>query len=175
MPIRVALVEDQRRTREGLAVPISGSPAFQVAGQYGSMEEALPAIEGELPDVVLAAISLPGMSGIEGVRRIHRRFPELPILMLTVHGDDESVFATVCVGACGPCAGILVCGRTRIRARADPGALPGRAEALPPRVSGREGCQGNAKPVREESPHRTAQEDIQPAAGDRASWGGSQL
>lgn len=65
------------------------------------MEEALPAIERQPPDVVLADIGLPGMSGIEGVRRIHQRFPDLPILMLTVHGDDDSVFAAVCAGACG--------------------------------------------------------------------------
>jgi DNA-binding NarL/FixJ family response regulator len=65
------------------------------------METALPAIEKEPPDVLLADIGLPGMSGIEGVRRIHERCPELPILMLTVHGDDDSVFAAVCAGACG--------------------------------------------------------------------------
>ncbi len=100
-PIRVAIVEDQSRTREGLAALIGGSPAFEVAGQYRSMEEALPAIERQPPDVVLADIGLPGISGIEGVRRIHQRFPELPILMLTVHGDDDSVFAAVCAGACG--------------------------------------------------------------------------
>ena len=62
MLIRVALVEDQRRTREGLAPLISGSPGFQVAGQYSSMEEALPAIEGEPPDVVLADIGQPGIT-----------------------------------------------------------------------------------------------------------------
>ena len=94
-------MEDQPRTREGLAALIGGSPVFQVAGQYGSMEEALPAIERQPPDVVLADIGLPGMSGIEGVRRIHQCAPDLPILMLTVHGDDDSVFAAVCAGACG--------------------------------------------------------------------------
>jgi len=51
--------------------------------------------------VVLADIGLPGMSGIEGVRRIHQRHPELPILMLTVYGDDDLVFGAVCAGACG--------------------------------------------------------------------------
>jgi DNA-binding NarL/FixJ family response regulator len=101
MPIRVTLVEDQTRTREGLAALIGGSAEFDVCGQYGSMEEALPAIEESLPDVLLADIGLPGMSGIEGVRRVHQQHPQLPILMLTVHGDDDSVFAAVCAGACG--------------------------------------------------------------------------
>jgi DNA-binding NarL/FixJ family response regulator len=99
--IRVALVEDQARTREGLALLIGGDPGFEIIGQYGSMEEALPALERARPDVLLADIGLPGMSGIEGVGRLHRRYPELPILMLTVHGDDDSVFAAVCAGACG--------------------------------------------------------------------------
>jgi DNA-binding NarL/FixJ family response regulator len=65
------------------------------------MEEALPGIERDCPDVLLADIGLPGMSGIEGVRRIHQRFPDLPILMLTVHGDSDSIFNAVCAGACG--------------------------------------------------------------------------
>jgi DNA-binding NarL/FixJ family response regulator len=99
--IRVALVEDQPRTREGLASLIGGSPGFEIAGQYGSMEEALPALQRVTPDVLLADIGLPGMSGIEGVRVLHQRFPELPILMLTVHGDNDSIFAAVCAGACG--------------------------------------------------------------------------
>ena len=100
-PIRVALVEDQRRTREGLATLISSSNDLEISGQYESMEAALPAIEREQPDVLLADIGLPGLSGIEGVRRIHGSYPELPVLMLTVHGDDDSVFAAICAGACG--------------------------------------------------------------------------
>ena len=99
--IRVVLVEDQSRTREGLAALIGCSAGFEVSGSYGSMEEALPAIELAPPDVVLADIGLPGISGIEGVRRINRLLPDLPILMLTVHGDDDSVFAAICPGATG--------------------------------------------------------------------------
>lgn len=99
--IHVALVEDQPRTREGLAALIGGSPGFAIAGEFGSMEEAIPVIESAPPDVLLADIGLPGMSGIEGVRRLHARLPELPVLMLTVHGDDDSVFAAICAGACG--------------------------------------------------------------------------
>jgi DNA-binding NarL/FixJ family response regulator len=101
VPIRVALVEDQRRTREGLATLIGACGDLEISGQYDSMEAALPAIVRERPDVLLADIGLPGMSGIEGVRRIHESHPQLPILMLTVHGDDDSVFAAVCAGACG--------------------------------------------------------------------------
>lgn len=100
-PIRVALVEDQFVTREGLSLLIGDSPGFEICGQYGSMEDALPRIGDHVPDVLLADIGLPGMSGIEGVRRIHLTMPDLPILMLTVHEDSDSVFSAVCAGACG--------------------------------------------------------------------------
>src|SRR5215471_4060662 len=99
--IRVALVEDQARTRDALAALIGGSPGFEVTGQYGSMEDAIAGIGGAPPEVFLADIGLPGMSGIEGVRLLHQRFPGLSILMLTVHGDDDSIFDAVCAGACG--------------------------------------------------------------------------
>src|SRR5262245_62272130 len=65
------------------------------------MEHALEQIHGSPPDVLLADIGLPVMSGIEGVRRIHEMMPDLPILMLTVHGDSDSVFSAICAGACG--------------------------------------------------------------------------
>jgi DNA-binding NarL/FixJ family response regulator len=100
-PIRVALVEDLNVTREGLSLLIGGSPGFSIFGQYGSMEQALEQILDNSPDVLLADIGLPGMSGIEGVRRIHELIPTLPILMLTVHEDSDSVFRAVCAGACG--------------------------------------------------------------------------
>src|SRR5713226_9792442 len=98
-PIRVALVEDQYVTREGLSLLIGGSPGFEICGLYDSMEGALERIRGNPPDVLLADIGLPGMSGIEGVRQIHELMPELPILMLTVHGDSDTVFSAVCAGA----------------------------------------------------------------------------
>ncbi len=84
-----------------MSLLIGGSPGFEICGQYGDMEHAIEEIRGNSPDVLLADIGLPGMSGIEGVRRIHELLPELPILMLTVHGDTDSVFRAVCAGACG--------------------------------------------------------------------------
>jgi DNA-binding NarL/FixJ family response regulator len=100
-PIRVALIEDHRTIREGLAALIGGTEGFQCIGSYGSMEEALPRISAHLPDVVLADIGLPGMSGIEGIRILKERYPALPILMLTVYKDDERIFQAVCAGARG--------------------------------------------------------------------------
>jgi DNA-binding NarL/FixJ family response regulator len=100
-PIRVGLVEDQQRTREGLALLIDGTPGLVVRGSYGTMESALSAFENEPPDVCLCDIGLPGMSGIDGVRRLKALSPATQVLMLTVHADSDHVFEAVCAGACG--------------------------------------------------------------------------
>jgi DNA-binding NarL/FixJ family response regulator len=99
--IGVTIVEDQPTLREGLAVLIGGTPGFQVVGRHYSMEEALAALRPPLPDVVLLDIGLPGISGIEGVRRLRQRHPSIQVLMLTVYDDDQRVFAALCAGACG--------------------------------------------------------------------------
>jgi DNA-binding NarL/FixJ family response regulator len=65
------------------------------------MEEALERIAGDLPDVVLNDIGLPGMSGIEGIRILKERYPDLLVLMLTIHDDDERIFDALCAGASG--------------------------------------------------------------------------
>ncbi len=99
--IKVMIVEDQEDTREGLATLIGSTPGFQIVGRFSSMEEVLPNVDREVPDVLLADIGLPGMSGTEGVRLLRARHPSLQILMLTVYADDTHVFEAICAGACG--------------------------------------------------------------------------
>ena len=100
-PIKVAIVEDQKQTREGLGALISGTPGFATVGLWVSMEEALTKIEREPPDDVTADIRLPVMSGIVGVRLLKARYPRLLFLMFSVYNDNESVFEAICAGACG--------------------------------------------------------------------------
>jgi DNA-binding NarL/FixJ family response regulator len=99
--IRVAIVEDQRDIRESLCLLVNGTPGYTCTGGYRSMEEALENIPRAVPDVVLSDIGLPGMSGIDGVRSLKQRFPDLLVLMLTVYDDDERIFDAMCAGACG--------------------------------------------------------------------------
>jgi DNA-binding NarL/FixJ family response regulator len=73
--IKVAIIEDQRDIREGLAWIIRATEGFHCTGAYRSVEEALAKISFELPDVVLTDIGLPGMSGIEGIRQLKARYP----------------------------------------------------------------------------------------------------
>jgi DNA-binding NarL/FixJ family response regulator len=100
-PIKVAIIEDQRRTRECLAAIVGGTPGCSTVGSFGSMEEALKVLERVPPDVALSDIGLPGMSGIEGVRRLKASHPETQILMLTVYDDDTHIFEAICAGASG--------------------------------------------------------------------------
>jgi DNA-binding NarL/FixJ family response regulator len=99
--IRVAIIEDQREFREGLAFLIDGSDGYRCTQGFGSMEEALASLGRDLPDVALVDIGLPGISGIEGIRLLNERYPGLPVLMLTVYNDDERIFEAMCAGACG--------------------------------------------------------------------------
>lgn len=99
--IKVAIIEDRREIRDGLAMLINGTQGFKCTGSYRSMEDALPRIGTDLPDVALCDIGLPGMSGIEGMRILKEKFPTLLLLMLTIYDDDERIFDALCAGACG--------------------------------------------------------------------------
>jgi len=99
--LKIAIVEDQREIREGLAALIDGTEGYRCTGSFRSMEEALAQIGRDLPDVALIDIGLPGMSGIEGTRLLKERYPKLLLLILTVYDDDNRIFEALCAGACG--------------------------------------------------------------------------
>jgi DNA-binding NarL/FixJ family response regulator len=99
--VRVVIIEDLAEVREGLALLIGGTTGFQCSGAFRTMEGALAGIDATAPDVILTDIGLPGMNGIEGTRILNERFPAVPILVLSVYGDDENVFDAICAGASG--------------------------------------------------------------------------
>src|SRR5215813_2951199 len=94
--IRVAIVEDERDIRESLTFLVNGTSGYSCTGSYRSMEEALDGISRQVPDVVLSDIGLPGMSGIDGVRLLKERHPDLLLMMLTVYDDDDRIFDAIC-------------------------------------------------------------------------------
>lgn len=100
-PVRVVIIEDLAEVRDGLALLIGGTTGFQCSGAFRTMEDALAGIDATAADVILTDIGLPGMNGIEGTRILNERFPSVPILVLSVYGDDENVFDAICAGASG--------------------------------------------------------------------------
>jgi DNA-binding NarL/FixJ family response regulator len=100
-PLRVVIIEDLREVREGLMMLINGTPGFASVSSYRTMEDALSRINLDRPEVILTDIGLPGMNGIEGTRILRERFPEVPIVALTVYDDDARIFAILCAGASG--------------------------------------------------------------------------
>jgi len=100
-PVRVALVEDDSQVREGLRHLIESSGGCVCVGAYGSGEEALDKATGAKPDVVLMDINLPGISGIECIRALKERAPQLQIMMLTVFEDYDRIFCSLTAGASG--------------------------------------------------------------------------
>jgi len=97
----VAIVEDDPDIRRLLELLLNGTPGFHCHGAFESCETALERLSGNPPDLVLMDIGLPGISGIEGVRLFRKALPHLPIIMLTVQEDSESVFRSLCEGAVG--------------------------------------------------------------------------
>jgi len=118
--LRIAVIEDLRSLREGYRVLIDGTHGFVCSGAFRSMEEALDQIGPSVPDVVLVDIGLPGMSGIEGIRILKERYPDLILITLTVYDDEERVFDALCAGASGyllkktPPARLLECVREAV-------------------------------------------------------------
>lgn len=101
MQITVAIVEDDPRIREELAKLISRARGFKCIGVYADAESALVDIPRQRPEVVLMDINLPGMTGIECVRRLKAVLPAVQIIMLTVYDEVGQLFNSLLAGACG--------------------------------------------------------------------------
>ena len=99
--IKVTIVEDIKPIREGLSALINGTPELSCLNSYEKCEDLLTDLNNLKPDVILMDINLPGISGIEGVKKIKKLLPETNIIMLTVHEDDKSIFEALMYGATG--------------------------------------------------------------------------
>jgi DNA-binding NarL/FixJ family response regulator len=99
--IDVALVEDDRSTREGLAMLIDGTPGFRCRSLFGSIEDAVESGPTTPPDVILCDIHLPGETGSTGVAKLADKYASTAILMLTGLEQHEWVFEALSNGACG--------------------------------------------------------------------------
>lgn len=99
--INVVIVDDKRDIREGLKIILDLADDFKCTAVFRDAESALEGM-GTIPvDVVLMDVELPKMSGIECVKHLKEQYPDLDIIMLTAHSDDESIFESLKAGAYG--------------------------------------------------------------------------
>ncbi|MFT3980236.1 MAG: response regulator transcription factor [Ferruginibacter sp.] len=101
MSINVVVYEDNARLRESLLLLLENDPHFHVSGSFAhcnNVAEDMPASE---PGLVIMDIDMPGMSGIQGVKKIKEIFPQVKIVMHTVFEDDSRIFDSICAGADG--------------------------------------------------------------------------
>ena len=101
--LRIAIVEDDGPTREGLRLLIDGTPGFHCVGAFRTAEDALQTGGSAVAsaNVILLDVHLPGMSGTDAVSHFRERLPRTPVLMLTVFAEDQMVFTSLCNGASG--------------------------------------------------------------------------
>jgi DNA-binding NarL/FixJ family response regulator len=99
--IKVSIVEEDERVRNSLTQMIELSEGFRCVSQFSTAEMALTGLPAEPPDVVVMDINLPGMDGVECVRKLKQILPQCQILMLTVYDQTDSIFNALAAGANG--------------------------------------------------------------------------
>lgn len=99
--IRVLIADDHPVVRDGLTTLLSSVPGFEVVAEAGNGSEAVREAVVHSPDVALVDLQMPLMDGFEATREIARVAPAVAVLILTMHEDDDSVFAAMRAGARG--------------------------------------------------------------------------
>ena len=97
----IVIAEDHTILREGLRALLSSHPDFEVVGEAEDGREAMRRVEKLMPDLVLMDLSMPRMNGLEAIKEIKKRSPEIKIIALTVHKTEEYILATLQAGADG--------------------------------------------------------------------------
>ncbi len=99
--IKVLLADDHSIVRDGLRRIIEDAGDMTVTAEAQDGHEAIHAVQKDCPDVVVMDITMPGMDGLEAVAQIHDLYPVLPILMLTMHEEEQYVVRCISAGAMG--------------------------------------------------------------------------
>jgi DNA-binding NarL/FixJ family response regulator len=99
--IRVSIIEDDVQTRGIFAEWLRRAPGFDCLSEHGTAESALEDLPMKKPDVVLTDINLPGLNGLEAVRRLKAVLPETQFVMLTVYEDADHIYNALTAGASG--------------------------------------------------------------------------
>jgi DNA-binding NarL/FixJ family response regulator len=98
---RIMVVDDHPLMRQALLTLLERYPEFKVVAQASDGQEAVNIVENTDPDIIIMDISMPGLNGLEATRQIKAKHPNIAILILTVHSDNEHIYNIIKVGACG--------------------------------------------------------------------------
>ena len=99
--IQVAIVEDDDEIRQTLALIINGTPGYFCRHTFIDAESAVKELPSLYVNVVLMDIELPGITGIEAIKKLKPKLPETDFIMLTIKQDETSIFNSLCAGASG--------------------------------------------------------------------------
>lgn len=99
--IKVVIVEDDKEMRDGLESIVRSDPMLECIAAFSSAEDAIDQIHSVIPDIVLMDIHLPGISGIECVKKLKPLLTNTQFMMCTVYEDNENIFDSLCAGATG--------------------------------------------------------------------------
>lgn len=99
--IRIVVVDDHTLIRQGIVGLLDGQDDIEVVGEAGAAREGLLLVESAQPDIVLMDVAMPGMSGLDATRELKARWPELPVVMLTMHEREDYIFEALRAGASG--------------------------------------------------------------------------
>jgi DNA-binding NarL/FixJ family response regulator len=98
---RLVIIEDNDQLRQAYSLIINCFENLTVVSTYDQCEEAIRKLPKDDPDLIMIDITLPGMSGIQGISKIKKINPDVKILVVTVHDDTETIFDALCAGAIG--------------------------------------------------------------------------
>ena len=99
--VRIVIVEDDDLIRESYATLINENKNYTCVSDYDNCEDAILNLSSDAPDIILMDIGLPGISGIDGIKKIKSIRPDIDIITVTVHEEDDKIFDALCAGATG--------------------------------------------------------------------------
>lgn len=99
--MKICIVEDNKALLENLNLLLAGEPGFSVTGTYSSAEDALNELPWNGAEILLADIDLPGLSGVDLIRRVRKSAPGIQALVYTISEERDTVFAAIKAGAMG--------------------------------------------------------------------------
>jgi DNA-binding NarL/FixJ family response regulator len=100
-PVRVVIADDHPMFRYGLTAALAGAPEVEIVGEAADGQELLAVVDQTQPDVVLTDLAMPGLGGTAATRQLLAHYPQLGVLVVTMHEDDENMFGALRAGARG--------------------------------------------------------------------------